>query len=91
MHLLFIDFLFRTNVLICYREKELAAVKINAAEVDIIANELEVKTFPLLTPFSKHIVLPIHTSCCLQLDKKVAERALHEHKGDFASIRYLLH
>ncbi|MFS8015842.1 putative nascent polypeptide-associated complex subunit alpha-like, UBA domain-containing protein [Helianthus anomalus] len=41
------------------REKKLAAVKINAAEVDIIANELE-------------------------LDKKVAERTLREHKGDAA-------
>ncbi|KAA3467894.1 hypothetical protein CXB51_000086 [Gossypium anomalum] len=49
------------------REKELAAVKINAAEVDIIANELE-------------------------LDKKVAERTLREHKGDaVAAIRSLLH
>ncbi|XP_059632810.1 uncharacterized protein LOC132275360 [Cornus florida] len=49
------------------REKELAAVKINAADVDIIANELE-------------------------LDKKVAERTLREHKGDaVAAIRYLLH
>ncbi|KAJ9559369.1 hypothetical protein OSB04_013983 [Centaurea solstitialis] len=49
------------------REKELAAVKINAAEVDIIANELE-------------------------LDKKVAERTLREHKGDaVAAIRHLLH
>ncbi|XP_038906945.1 huntingtin-interacting protein K [Benincasa hispida] len=48
------------------REKELAAVKINAADVDIIANELE-------------------------LDKKVAERTLREHKGDaVAAIRYLL-
>ncbi|KAK1425955.1 hypothetical protein QVD17_14622 [Tagetes erecta] len=49
------------------REKELAAVKINAAEVDIIANQLE-------------------------LDKKVAERTLREHKGDaVAAIRHLLH
>ncbi|BBG93065.1 DNA-binding enhancer protein-related protein, partial [Prunus dulcis] len=49
------------------REKELAAVKINAADVDIIANELE-------------------------LDKKVAERTLREHKGDaVAAIRHLLH
>ncbi|ESR32615.1 hypothetical protein WN944_025317 [Citrus x changshan-huyou] len=48
------------------REKELAAVKINAADVDIIANELE-------------------------LDKKVAERTLREHKGDaVAAIRHLL-
>ncbi|KAJ0035811.1 huntingtin-interacting protein K [Pistacia vera] len=48
------------------REKELAAVKINAADVDIIVNELE-------------------------LDKKVAERTLREHKGDaVAAIRYLL-
>ncbi|CAL5395779.1 unnamed protein product [Camellia sinensis] len=48
-------------------EKELAAVKINAADVDIIANELE-------------------------LDKKVAERTLREHKGDaVAAIRSLLH
>ncbi|KAI5430920.1 hypothetical protein KIW84_035167 [Lathyrus oleraceus] len=48
-------------------EKELAAVKINAADVDIIANELE-------------------------LDKKVAERTLREHKGDdVAAIRHLLH
>ncbi|XP_022722257.1 huntingtin-interacting protein K-like [Durio zibethinus] len=48
------------------REKELAAVKINAADVDIIANELE-------------------------LDKKVAERTLREHKGDaVAAIRSLL-
>ncbi|TXG71609.1 hypothetical protein EZV62_000188 [Acer yangbiense] len=49
------------------REKELAAVKINAADVDIIVNELE-------------------------LDKKVAERTLREHKGDaVAAIRSLLH
>ncbi|KAL9268991.1 Huntingtin-interacting protein K-like protein [Drosera capensis] len=49
------------------REKELAAVKINAGDVDIIANELE-------------------------LDKKVAERTLREHKGDVvAAIRSLLH
>eukprot|EP00250_Pteridium_aquilinum_P004601 c14810_g1_i1 orf=211-549(+) len=48
------------------REKELAAVKINAADVDVIANELE-------------------------LDKKVAERTLREHKGDaVAAIRSLL-
>uniref|UniRef100_A0A803N2C4 Nascent polypeptide-associated complex subunit alpha-like UBA domain-containing protein n=1 Tax=Chenopodium quinoa TaxID=63459 RepID=A0A803N2C4_CHEQI len=48
-------------------EKELAAVKINAADVDVIANELE-------------------------LDKKVAERTLREHKGDaVAAIRSLLH
>ncbi|XP_008809264.1 huntingtin-interacting protein K-like [Phoenix dactylifera] len=49
------------------REKELAAVKINLTDVDIIANELE-------------------------LDKKVAERTLREHKGDaVAAIRSLLH
>ncbi|KAL8486111.1 hypothetical protein ACS0TY_022530 [Phlomoides rotata] len=49
------------------REKELAAVKINAADIDIIANELE-------------------------LDKKVAERRLREHKGDaVAAIRSLLY
>ncbi|KAF4358903.1 hypothetical protein CsatB_025752 [Cannabis sativa] len=49
------------------REKELAAVKINAADVDIIASELE-------------------------MDKKVAERTLREHKGDaVAAIRHLLH
>lgn len=49
------------------REKELAAVKINAADIDIIANELE-------------------------LDKKVAERTLREHKGDaVAAVRSLLH
>ncbi|KAL2459720.1 DNA-binding enhancer protein-related [Forsythia ovata] len=49
------------------REKELAAVKINAADVDIIANEVE-------------------------LDKKVAERTLREHKGDaVAAIRSLLY
>ncbi|XP_020573542.1 huntingtin-interacting protein K [Phalaenopsis equestris] len=48
------------------REKELAAVKINPTDVDIIANELE-------------------------LDKKVAERTLREHKGDaVAAIRHLL-
>lgn len=33
------------------REKELAAVKINAADVDIIANELEVGFFPSLFLF----------------------------------------
>ncbi|KAL2459335.1 DNA-binding enhancer protein-related [Forsythia ovata] len=50
-----------------FGEKELAAVKINAADVDIIANELE-------------------------LDKKVAERTLREHKGDaVAAIRSLLY
>lgn len=44
----------------------MAAVKINAGDVDIIANELE-------------------------LDKKVAERTLREHKGDaVAAIRHLL-
>ncbi|KAK4755617.1 hypothetical protein SAY87_009374 [Trapa incisa] len=48
------------------REKELASVKINAGDVDIIANELE-------------------------MDKKVAERTLREHKGDaVAAIRSLL-
>ncbi|RZC62441.1 hypothetical protein C5167_024212 [Papaver somniferum] len=48
------------------REKELAAVKINAGDIDIIANELEI-------------------------DKKVAERTLREHKGDaVAAIRHLL-
>ncbi|KAJ3669643.1 hypothetical protein LUZ60_011593 [Juncus effusus] len=48
------------------REKELAAVKINPVDVDIIANELE-------------------------LDKKVAEKTLREHKGDaVAAIRSLL-
>ncbi|CAJ1940842.1 unnamed protein product [Sphenostylis stenocarpa] len=45
------------------REKELAAVKINAADVDIIANELE-------------------------LDKKVAERTLREHKEFLDISRY---
>ncbi|KAG8370527.1 hypothetical protein BUALT_Bualt14G0126100 [Buddleja alternifolia] len=49
------------------REKELAAVKINAADIDVIASELE-------------------------LDKKVAERTLREHKGDaVAAIRSLLY
>ncbi|KAM7257318.1 hypothetical protein ACFE04_013059 [Oxalis oulophora] len=48
------------------RDKELAAVTINAADIDIIANELE-------------------------LDKKLAERTLREHKGDaVAAIRHLL-
>ena len=32
-------------MIVCYREKELAAVKINAADVDIIANELEVTSY----------------------------------------------
>ncbi|KAL7144332.1 hypothetical protein ABFS83_07G005200 [Erythranthe nasuta] len=49
------------------REKELAAVQINAADIDIIASELE-------------------------LDKKVAERTLREHKGDaVAAVRSLLY
>ncbi|KAK3145580.1 hypothetical protein QOZ80_3BG0254730 [Eleusine coracana subsp. coracana] len=49
------------------REKELAAVKINPTDVEIIANELE-------------------------LDKKIAERTLREHKGDaVAAVRSLLH
>uniref|UniRef100_A0ACD5X694 Uncharacterized protein n=2 Tax=Avena sativa TaxID=4498 RepID=A0ACD5X694_AVESA len=48
------------------REKELAAVKINPTDVEIIANELE-------------------------LDKKIAERTLREHKGDaVAAVRFLL-
>ncbi|NP_001278470.2 uncharacterized protein LOC100281726 [Zea mays] len=48
------------------REKELAAVKINPADVEIIASELE-------------------------LDKKIAERTLREHKGDaVAAVRFLL-
>ncbi|VFQ65112.1 unnamed protein product [Cuscuta campestris] len=48
------------------RENDLAAVKINAGDVDVIANELEV-------------------------DRKVAERTLREHKGDaVAAIRHLL-
>eukprot|EP00898_Chlorokybus_atmophyticus_P004335 jgi/Chlat1/4902/Chrsp31S04914 len=48
------------------REKELAAVKINQADVDLIATEME-------------------------LDKKVAERTLREHKGDtVAALRSLL-
>ncbi|TKY72840.1 Huntingtin-interacting protein K [Spatholobus suberectus] len=54
------------DVCMSFREKELAAVKISAANVDIIANELE-------------------------LDKKVAERTLHENKGDvIAAIWHLL-
>ncbi|CAK9138884.1 unnamed protein product [Ilex paraguariensis] len=54
------------SISIHHREKELAAVKINVADVDIIANELE-------------------------LDKKVAERTLREHKGDaVAAIQHLL-
>ncbi|KAL5217207.1 hypothetical protein ABZP36_017891 [Zizania latifolia] len=48
------------------REKELAAVKINPADVEIIANELE-------------------------LDKKITERTLREHKGDaVAAVGFLL-
>ncbi|KAJ7550848.1 hypothetical protein O6H91_07G121400 [Diphasiastrum complanatum] len=48
------------------KDKELAAVKINQADVDVIANELE-------------------------LDKKVAERMLREHKGNaVAAIRSFL-
>uniref|UniRef100_A0A0E0KL43 Nascent polypeptide-associated complex subunit alpha-like UBA domain-containing protein n=1 Tax=Oryza punctata TaxID=4537 RepID=A0A0E0KL43_ORYPU len=48
------------------REKELAAVKINPADVEIIANELE-------------------------MDKKIAERTLREHKGNaVAAVRFLL-
>ncbi|KAJ7542309.1 hypothetical protein O6H91_10G100700 [Diphasiastrum complanatum] len=48
------------------KDKELAAVKINQADVDVIANELE-------------------------LDKKIAERMLREHKGDaVAAIRSFL-
>ncbi|XP_062214077.1 uncharacterized protein LOC133915085 [Phragmites australis] len=48
------------------REKELAAVKINPTDVEVIANELE-------------------------LDKKIAERTLREHKGDaVAAVRFLL-
>lgn len=41
-----------------FREKELAAVKINAADVDIIANELEVR----FTSVS-HICLVSHLQC----------------------------
>ncbi|KAG9143943.1 hypothetical protein Leryth_022965 [Lithospermum erythrorhizon] len=53
-------------VLLPSLEKELAAVKINSADIDVIANELE-------------------------LDKKLAERTLREHKGDaVAAIRSLL-
>ncbi|XP_066363762.1 uncharacterized protein [Miscanthus floridulus] len=52
---------------VCIGEKELAAVKINPTDVEIIANELE-------------------------LDKKIAERTLREHKGDaVAAVRFLLH
>ncbi|KAL3722479.1 hypothetical protein ACJRO7_034797 [Eucalyptus globulus] len=54
------------SLVLFHWEKELAAVKINAADVDIIANELE-------------------------LDWKVAEKTLREHKGDaVAAIRSLL-
>lgn len=41
-------------ILVIHREKELAAVKINAADVDIIANELEV-TFLLFFHAHEHI------------------------------------
>ncbi|AQK88283.1 DNA-binding enhancer protein-related [Zea mays] len=44
------------------REKELAVVKINPVDVEIIASELE-------------------------LDKKIAERALCEHKGDVVAAK----
>ncbi|EFJ10197.1 hypothetical protein SELMODRAFT_271849 [Selaginella moellendorffii] len=48
------------------REKELAAVKIDPAHIDVIANELEI-------------------------DRKIAERTLREHKGDaVAALRSFL-
>ncbi|AQK61798.1 Huntingtin interacting protein K [Zea mays] len=57
------------------REKELAAVKINPADVEIIA------TYPQV-----HLNIT-----CVQLDKKIAERTLREHKGDaVAAVRFLL-
>lgn len=79
-----------------YREKELAAVKINPAEVDIIANELDVtsSTDCFINPsrifYSNELIY--FSSCFQQLDKKVAERTLREHKGDaVAAVRHLLH
>lgn len=77
-----------------HREKELAAVKINPVDVDIIANELEVRiTFnlPLLELQYCGFFLFNLISLNMQLDKKVAERVLREHKGDaVAAIRSLI-
>lgn len=85
---------------LCCREKELAAVKIKAADVDIIANELEVSaSYFNQCSFNMYVFwLPKFkrlTICFFQyweqLDPKVAERTLREHKGDaVAAIRHLL-
>ena len=83
---------------LCCREKELAAVKIKAADVDIIANELEVSPIlinALLTCMYLASKIKRLTICFFQyweqLDPKVAERTLREHKGDaVAAIRHLL-
>ena len=50
-----------------FRERELAAVKINAADVDIIANELEVYTCSEQGPFNKVLTMTrinLHLSIC---------------------------
>jgi len=43
-----------------HREKELAAVKINAADVDIIANELEVTSSTECTEIHLKVYIPIN-------------------------------
>jgi len=43
-----------------HREKELAAVKINAADVDIIANELEVTSSTDCTEIYPEVYIPIN-------------------------------
>ncbi|XBI85883.1 hypothetical protein VPH35_093942 [Triticum aestivum] len=78
------------------REKELAAVKINPTDVEIIANELEVASETMactyfFLPVNALNNAPSKASLNVQLDKKIAERTLREHKGDaVAAVRFLL-
>ncbi|XP_024516008.1 uncharacterized protein LOC9649252 [Selaginella moellendorffii] len=66
-------------------EKELAAVKIDPAHIDVIANELEV----FFAKFFQRS--PAHSCKFFQIDRKIAERTLREHKGDaVAALRSFL-
>ncbi|CAH2054786.1 unnamed protein product [Thlaspi arvense] len=74
------------------REKELASVKINAADVEIIVNELELQcmkdsSFIRLRAKVLKLVILVNE----QLEKNVVERTLRENKGDaVAATRELL-
>ena len=68
-------------------------MKINPTDVEIIANELEVTILISVTDYFANYPKWVCSQVYLntQLDKKIAERTLREHKGDaVAAVRSLL-